>query len=162
MAEFWESRWATKNTGWDAGRASPALVKLIQDTENGWVPLKGRGLVPGCGAGYDVECLATKDRPMTGLDLSSTCIRQCQENHPHAKDNNYEFILGDFFTFDLPKEGYTFAYDYTFLAALDPSMRTAWAARYSEILPPGGILIALMYPLDVHVGGPPFTLSEEM
>ncbi|KAG0165598.1 hypothetical protein DFQ28_008533 [Apophysomyces sp. BC1034] len=159
----WENLWATGNTGWDAGEASPALVKLISDeATRHLVPEKGHGLVPGCGAGYDVELLATKDRRMTGMDLSDTCVQNCLKIHPEAASKNYEIVKGDFYKFEYPSGGYTFAYDYTFLCAMPPTLRPDWAARYAEIIQPDGVLITLMYPLIEKEGGPPYSVSEQL
>ncbi|KAI9026516.1 S-adenosyl-L-methionine-dependent methyltransferase [Phycomyces nitens] len=171
----WEKRWQTGQTGWDQGTVSPALKKLIdEDTDGAIVPRKGRGLVPGCGSGYDVQFLASKDLHMTGIDLSPTCIKRCKElwlcrefmpldqNHPDAAKCNYDFETGNFFDFEVPDGGYDLAYDYTFLCALEPKMRPQWASRYAEIIRPGGVLIALQYPLDGHEGGPPYSLTPEI
>ncbi|KAL0094822.1 S-adenosyl-L-methionine-dependent methyltransferase [Phycomyces blakesleeanus] len=159
----WEKRWQNGQTGWDKGTVSPALKKLIeQDTDGAIVPCKGRGLVPGCGSGYDVQFLASKNLHMTGIDLSPTCIKLCRKNHPDAAKDNYAFETGNFFDFEVPDGGYDLAYDYTFLCALEPKMRPQWASRYAEIIRPGGVLIALQYPLDGHEGGPPFSLTPEM
>ncbi|KAF7729878.1 hypothetical protein EC973_003612 [Apophysomyces ossiformis] len=163
MAIDWEQRWVKGETGWDAGESSPALVKLVRDeATRHLLPEKGHGLVPGCGLGYDVELLATKDRKMTGMDLSPTCIDLCRKNHPDAESKNYEFVLGDFYNFAYPEGGYNLAYDYTFLCAMPPELRPDWAARYAEIIQTGGILVTLMYPLDDHEGGPPFAVSEQL
>lgn len=100
----WEECWKTGKTQWDQGAASSALVKLLEERPD-LVPSEGKGLVPGCGGGsymkkkvharfiihsmvppilliligYDVVLLATKDRHMTGLDMSPTCIEQCKK-----------------------------------------------------------------------------------
>ncbi|KAI9470673.1 MAG: S-adenosyl-L-methionine-dependent methyltransferase [Benjaminiella poitrasii] len=159
----WDDKWQTGNTQWDAGKPSPALVSLLENEETkALIPEKGQGLVPGCGSGYDVVFLATKDRHMTGMDISQTCVDKLNKEHPDAKTNNYGFTCANFYEFDAPKEGYNLAYDYTFLCAMEPYMRPTWAKRYSEIIAKDGILITLMFPLDEHEGGPPFALSEEM
>lgn len=50
----------------------------------------------------------------------------------------------------------------SFLCAMEPRLRPAWAARFSEIIKKDGVLITLMFPLDDHEGGPPFALSEQV
>ena len=58
---------------------------------------------------------------------------------------------------------FALAYDYTFLCAIPPSLRPKWAARYAELIRPGGVLIALQFPLDGdRAGGPPFSLSPQI
>ena len=46
------------------GASSPALLKLLDANE---IP-NGRALVPGCGRGYDVVALASKDRKAIGSE----------------------------------------------------------------------------------------------
>ncbi|CAO3617293.1 unnamed protein product [Cunninghamella blakesleeana] len=158
----WEEKWANNNTPWDHNEPSPALVELIYNEETKkLLPTSGNGIVPGCGAGYDVQFLASPSLHMIGLDMSKTCIKVCKQKHPNAADLNYEFILGDFFDFQIPDGGFDLAYDYTFFCALDPSMRSNWARRYGEIIKSGGTLICLMFPLQEKEGGPPFSVSVE-
>jgi hypothetical protein len=48
----WEGLWQEGRTRWDAGKPSPALVKLFDDEETrSLIPEHGQGLVPGCGSG---------------------------------------------------------------------------------------------------------------
>lgn len=53
----------------------------------------------------------------------------------------------DFFEGSLPSPLYSLAYDYTFFCALPPSMREAWAKRYSELLNPSALLLCLEFPI---------------
>ncbi|KAI8371427.1 S-adenosyl-L-methionine-dependent methyltransferase [Radiomyces spectabilis] len=157
----WEKRWKEGQTLWDAGKASPALKKLIEDEDTKHlIPSQGIGLVPGCGSGYDVELLATPERHMTGLDYSPTAVEVCRKIHPQAADKNYDFMCADFYNFEIPAGGYDLAYDYTFLCAMPPRLRPDWAARYPQLIKKGGVLIALMFPLEEKEGGPPFSLSR--
>lgn len=50
----------------------------------------------------------------------------------------------------------------SFLCAMPPSMRPQWASRMAEIIKPGGVLVALMFPLEEKEGGPPFGLSVDV
>ncbi|KAI7905056.1 S-adenosyl-L-methionine-dependent methyltransferase [Cokeromyces recurvatus] len=152
----WDNKWQTGDTLWDVGKPSPALVSLFENEETkSLIPESGKGLVPGCGS-------ATKDRHMTGMDISQTCVDKLYENHPNAKENNYDFICANFYEFEAPKGGYNIAYDYTFLCAMEPYMRPKWAKKYNDIIAKEGILITLMFPIDGREGGPPFALDEEM
>lgn len=158
-----DSLWETGDTAWDAGKPSPALVDLFDNPDTcSLIPKHGQALVPGCGLGYDVVFLANENRHVTGMDLSPTCVDLLHKNHPNATDHNYQFICADFFKFDVPNEGYDLAYDYTFLCALPPDFRPAWAARYAQIIKKDGVLITLMFPIDTHECGPPFALNESL
>lgn len=50
---------------------------------------------------------------------------------------------GDFFTWGRGAEKFELGYDYTFMTALDPSMRKTWAASWGELLQPGGQLVTV-------------------
>ena len=59
---------------------------------------------------------------------------------------------------------FDFAYDYTFLCALNPNQRDLWAKKYSEVLKPNGRLVTVVFPIGSHEfikddGGPPYVMS---
>ena len=77
-------------------------------------------------------------------------------------EGSAKFQLASFF--DLPTEKiedkFDFVYDYTFLCALDPSIRDLWATKMSELVKPGGELLTLIFPIcEEKDGGPPFRVS---
>jgi SAM-dependent methyltransferase len=76
----WEARWQQGKIPWDHGEPSQALVDLLQEGAD-LIPDQGTVLVPGCGSGYDVYLLAesSPERKVIGLDLSKTCIDQCNK-----------------------------------------------------------------------------------
>ncbi|KAJ1736324.1 hypothetical protein LPJ61_000110 [Coemansia biformis] len=163
--QLWHRCWSESRTLWDKGDVSPALRELID--EKGWELPRGRGIVPGCGRGYDAMFLARPGLVMVGADLSQIAVEAATKlrDEKGVPADLVEFKLLDFFAFDVPAGGYQVAYDYTFLCALHPTMRSAWGARYADIMSPGGHLIALMYPLVKAEAdrdrGPPFLLSED-
>ena len=79
--------------------------------------------------------------------------------------DTYAIQTGSFF--DLSTNDFNFAYDYTFLCALPPSLRQNWAETYARILKPNGALITVVFPLkfqgDRPAGaGPPYELTEQL
>ncbi|KAI9159305.1 hypothetical protein H9P43_008645 [Blastocladiella emersonii ATCC 22665] len=167
--EFWDSKWQASNTPWDHGTPAPALVALLAA---GRIPT-GRVLVPGCGGGYDVLALASADRVAYGVDISPTAVAACLEKHAGSIPPTARFVCADFFAFtehDLdasqPADAvpqFDAMYDYTFLCALPPSLRGAWAARVAQVVRPGGTLVTLMYPLvdKDQDDGPPYPQSVD-
>lgn len=141
-----------------------------------------KALVPGCGGGYDVQLFASYGYDAYGLDASKIAVDKAEQHlRAQGKEQTYKlqsiqngrgeacFLLADFFRDDFlaathegvhPSKPRTFdiIYDYTFLCALPPPLRPRWAARMSQLLAPGGILICTEYPLgkDPRLGGPPF------
>lgn len=136
----------------DTGSPSPLLVHYIQNTH--FIP-HGRALVPGCGRGYDVTALATPHRSVLGLDIVQLAITAAQTRLESLDDRscykpNCHFSTTSFFDLkpSTDDEKYDFIYDYTFLCALDPSIRADWARQMAALTKPGGILLTLVYPIS--------------
>lgn len=131
----------------------------------------GRALVPGCGRGYDVTALASSDRFAVGLELSETAIQRAEERLQSLTDEDCsnkaqcKFVSGSFFDLNPskdPEHQFDFVYDYTFLCALDPSIRVEWANKMFEIIKPSGVLLTLIYPISDHLDGPPFAVNLQL
>lgn len=164
----WEQAWRKDVTPWDYFDVQPALRELVEKRWNEvpnvpWASLVGgKALVPGCGRGYDVPFLASKGLDTTGADLSETAIASAKKFHSASTTPNVEFKVLDFFAFEPPSK-FSLAFDYTFFCAIPPEFRKLWGTRYAELIKPGGVLIALMWPLNVDkIGGPPFVLTPEI
>ena len=157
----WEKAWAEGRTGWDAGAAAPSLVELV---ERGVLP-NGRALVPGCGAGYDVFALASPERRVTGLDIAPSARTRFESLREElgVPAEQATLVTADFFAFD---DGpFDLVYDYTFLCALDPSVRPQWARRMAELLAPRGEIVTLIFPATEAPPfgqGPPFDVRPEV
>ncbi|MFO0838793.1 MAG: methyltransferase domain-containing protein [Phycisphaerae bacterium] len=63
----WDARYVSADTPWDMRRASPPLCALLASGE---LPTGKRVLVPGCGAGYEVELLAQAGYATEGIDFA--------------------------------------------------------------------------------------------
>ncbi|KAL8160323.1 hypothetical protein V2J09_001860 [Rumex salicifolius] len=151
----WEKCWEDGLTPWDLGRPTP-IVEYLHKRD--MLP-KGRALVPGCGSGHDVVALACPERYVIGLDVSDVAIRKANELSSSSLNAKYcSFLKEDFFTWH-PRELFDLIFDYTFLCAIEPSTRPAWGCRMNGLLKPDGELITLMFPIDDHIGGPPFSTS---
>lgn len=141
-----------------------------------------RVLVPGCGRGYDVVAFAQAGAgAAVGLELSPVAARVARayvagelargrgEGAPPLP-GSAEIVEGDFFASPPPSSAladasFDLGYDLTFLCALHPSMREAWAARWARLLRPGGRLVTSCYPIDdsrdANVG-PPWPLEPQL
>ncbi|RPA93366.1 S-adenosyl-L-methionine-dependent methyltransferase [Choiromyces venosus 120613-1] len=192
--EAHDQKWADLWEGgeflpWDKGMASPALVDLMdQQKENPIFVAHNHksgaktALVPGCGRGYDVLLLAQHGYHAVGVDISAKAIDDAKEwvNNEINKlraageplpTGRIDLIAGDFFKDDWvvelgidPNGGFDVIYDYAFLVALNPALRTKVAARMHQFLASGqGVLIALEYPLfrPAETGGPPHGIKSE-
>lgn len=154
----WEDAWREGRTGWDAGGSPPALIELV---ESGTLPT-GRALVPGAGAGYDVLTLASAERAVVGLDLAPTAVERftALREERGVSETRARVEVADFFAYE-PDAPFDLMWDYTFLCAIDPSERRAWADRVDALLAPGGELVTLIFPATEKPPrgeGPPFAL----
>ncbi|XP_038883535.1 probable thiol methyltransferase 2 isoform X2 [Benincasa hispida] len=151
----WEICWEQGLTPWDLGQPTPVISHLCA---TGALP-NGRVLVPGCGSGYDVVRMACSERYVVGLDISDNAIQKARELSSSSPNRRYfTFLKEDFFSWR-PMELFDLIFDYTFFSALEPVMRQAWGQQIQRLLKPNGELITLMFPIDDHVGGPPYRVS---
>lgn len=154
----WEQRWREGRTGWDAGASAPALVELVS---RGVLP-EGRALVPGCGAGYDVLTLVDGGRrTVLGLDIAPTAVTRFEALRAErgVSPEQASVRLGDFFALD--EEPFDLVFDYTFLCAIHPGVRTQWATKMNALVARDGELVTLIFPAvdkPPRGQGPPFPL----
>lgn len=163
----WEQAWQEQRTGWDAGQSSPILRALVEDD----VLPNGRALVPGCGAGYDVLTLAAPERTAIGVDLAPTAAARFRalRDERNIAPEHAQIRVGSFFDLDLGGP-FDLIFDYTFLCAIEPEMRSKWATRMHDLLTPEGELVTLVFPVR-HANladtredpqGPPYAMHPEL
>jgi len=150
----------------DACAASPLLLQYISENK---IPA-GKALVPGCGRGYDVTALADEHRYVLGLDIAPKAIEAARDRLDKLSSDdckckpNAHFATTSFFS--LPEQDsslYDFIYDYTFLCALHPSVRTMWAHKMSRLVRPDGVLLTLIFPIrEMDDDGPPYAVSLDL
>eukprot|EP00401_Gymnodinium_catenatum_P078908 CAMPEP_0117470680 /NCGR_PEP_ID=MMETSP0784-20121206/7340_1 /TAXON_ID=39447 /ORGANISM="" /LENGTH=319 /DNA_ID=CAMNT_0005264775 /DNA_START=53 /DNA_END=1012 /DNA_ORIENTATION=+ len=183
----YEQKWirgVAPGTMFDAAQTEPALERLVRSGSLRSVGCGGgdlaasegqrrRALVPGCGRGYALVTLAEAGFDVTGIDIAPTAITEARKylDGSGRGARSVRLLQQDFFsveaTFDL-------AYDCTFLCALPPHMREAWAEQYSHVIPRGGELLTLIWPLPKHgqdqdpaygrsvSSGPPYVISFDL
>jgi hypothetical protein len=181
---LWEKYWQDLKPGmlWDIGKTEPELQHIL-DHERQLIGLSSttstssrpKALVPGCGRAYSVASLSLAGFDAIGLDIAEGAVEAAQEiieiAKPHAKVE-----LGDFFELNGNKEKFDLVFDSTFLCAIPPEKREAWAEQMINIIRPGGILIENCFPIypemdEIHPmtspndsagSGPPFRLSTSL
>jgi len=157
----WDAMWKAGlkvGDAFDTGTPAPCLLnELAMDR----VP-QGKALVPGCGRGYDVYALASPTRVAVGVELSEGAVQAARAfQYPCSTPANATFKQGNFFELD-PQEKFDFIYDYTFLCALDPTVRGDWAKQMGVLTKPGGLLLTLVFPICEKTGGPPFAVNLQL
>jgi len=156
----WEQAWQEGRTRWDTGQAAPALVHLLEED---LLP-KGRALVPGAGAGYDVCAIAAYGYQVLALDLAPTAGKRFEEVRSLSglTAEQASLQIGDFFSFETD-EPFDVIWDYTFLCAIPPELREAWVNKMKELLHDDGELVTLIFPVREDDGeGPPFAMSPDL
>jgi 2-polyprenyl-3-methyl-5-hydroxy-6-metoxy-1,4-benzoquinol methylase len=85
----WDARYVAGDTPWDKGAAHPALQARLKK-----LPIAGRVLVPGCGAGHDVRALAAGGAAFVlGLDVAPSALNLAQSYPKAGKKMTVSTIL---------------------------------------------------------------------
>lgn len=142
---YWEGRYADDTTGWDLGGPCPVFVDLL-DTEH--APPPGRVAFPGCGRGHDVVHWRAHGYDAVGFDFALE-----SEDPPIERLDVFELGTRYPAAFDAIVE-------YTCYCAIDPARRGEYSAALQAALKPGGLLIALAFPVEHKPEGPPFGIDE--
>eukprot|EP00287_Rhodomonas_sp_CCMP768_P010150 CAMPEP_0196737878 /NCGR_PEP_ID=MMETSP1091-20130531/15463_1 /TAXON_ID=302021 /ORGANISM="Rhodomonas sp., Strain CCMP768" /LENGTH=213 /DNA_ID=CAMNT_0042081785 /DNA_START=175 /DNA_END=816 /DNA_ORIENTATION=- len=164
--DHWEGMWARglkPGDAFDATKSSESFLDILSSWRETAQARKCRMLVPGCGRGYDVVEAAKLNFDALGLDISETAVSAAQayRDSQGTLSGKAEFSTTDFFL--LQESGsFDLIFDYTFLCAIDPSTRSAWAETMQRLLKPGGELVTLIFPLGDHTSGPPYAMSTDL
>eukprot|EP00288_Rhodomonas_lens_P008063 CAMPEP_0177737296 /NCGR_PEP_ID=MMETSP0484_2-20121128/25808_1 /TAXON_ID=354590 /ORGANISM="Rhodomonas lens, Strain RHODO" /LENGTH=213 /DNA_ID=CAMNT_0019251065 /DNA_START=97 /DNA_END=738 /DNA_ORIENTATION=- len=163
----WEGMWSRglkPGDAFDASKSSPSLIDVLSSWKETAKTRKCRMLVPGCGRGYDVVAAAKVNFDALGLDIAPTAVKAAEEyrDAQGALSGKAEFSTTDFFK--LPESGaFDLVFDYTFLCAIDPSTRDAWAKNMKRLIKPGGELVTLIFPIrPPDSNGPPYAMSTAL
>ena len=150
---YWEEKYVKNQAGWDTGNANPIFAQLIKKKH---FLQPGRILIVGAGKGYDAIDAAKEGFDVTAVDFSEKAISFAEEL---AKQNNVKinFLAEDFFKLDEKYfNSFDVVYDYVFYCAIDPSRRSEYADVVSKLLKPSGKFVAILFPVEKKIGGPPF------
>lgn len=147
--EFWDTRYDTQVTPWEAGHAPSQLVGFARG-----LPVGCRILVPGCGSGHDARHLAEAGFDVLAIDFSEPALALARRNAGPFADR---IQWADFFAFDT--EGpFDVVYERAFLCALPRRLWDDYARRVADIVRPGGLLAGFWF-IDDNERGPPFGIS---
>lgn len=152
-----ESRTGAVTTPWDRTAPNPTLVSWAEARP---APRAAdRAVVVGAGLGADAAYLTELGYRTTAFDVSPTAVAMAAE-----RVSNVEFVVADLFelpqvwraAFDLVVEIYT-------VQALPRSLRSRATAAVTDLVAPGGTLIAIQASLgadDDRDEGPPWPLDR--
>jgi methyl halide transferase len=139
---------------WDRGAPAPPVLDFLAVH-----PVRGRVLVPGCGAGHEVRALAAAGASVLGVDFAPGALGQAAA-HPRAGGEDY--LLADFL--DLPAHlhgTFDWIVEHTCFCAIEPSRRVDYVRACRDALVPGGKVLAVFYldPRDPGGDTPPFGVA---
>jgi SAM-dependent methyltransferase len=135
--EFWQDRYANRQTGWDRGGASPQLTAWLDS--GALRPC--RIVVPGCGRGWEVAELAHRGFSVTALDYAEQAVAHTRALL-EARGLQACVEQADVLTWK-PDDVFDVVYEQTCLCALHPDRWFEYAAALRGWLPAGGRLYAL-------------------
>lgn len=148
----WEARFKDDDAPWERGGVHPAVAHWI--AAGALAP----GLsvyVPGCGRGLEPAHLSEAGLEVTASDLAPSAVayqRQALEGFANATALEANGLSWR------PDAPFDRLYEQTFLCAIHPRDREAYAQMAFEVLKPGGQLLALFMQKDER-GGPPYGCS---
>ncbi len=152
--DYWEEIYQAGRAGWDLGGPTPAMHRVL---ESGEIPT-GRLIVLGAGRGHDARDFARHGFTVTAVDFASEAVAAMRElSDPSAPT---DIVQADIFS--LPAEldhQFDVVLEYTCFCAINPARRAEYADVVARLVKPGGMYLALLFPLDHHAGGPPFAVS---
>ncbi len=151
----WDEKYQKGEVFWYKGRPSPPMEQYLKRH-----PVRGRGLVPGCGRGHEVALAVAHGLDAIGLDLAPTAVAEARALYPLLEER---FEIGNLFN---PAPALHSAFDvvleHTCLSGLPPALRASYRQGIDLTLRPGGLLIGVWY-INPDLGpgeeGPPFPLS---
>ena len=149
----WNSRYDTKETGWDIGFVSPPLKEYIDQITD----LNIKILIPGCGNAYEAEYLFSKGfKNVFIVDYSQIAISNLIKRIPDFPIFNA--VCDDFFNIS---GQYDLILEQTFFCAIDPKLRNNYAKQISSLLKANGKLVGLFFSVPMFSDHPPFGGSKQ-
>lgn len=146
---FWDERFERGFTPWDLQGVPAALRAFTARSAPGTV------LIPGCGDAHELAHLAGAGWDATAIDFSPAAVsRARQAAGPLAA----RVVEADFFAWQ-PPQRLDLVYERAFLCAMPRTLWPQVAARWAELLPPGGLLAGFFF-FGESPKGPPFGIDR--
>ena len=145
---FWENKYVNNQTGWDIGYISTPLKFYFDQIKNKEISI----LIPGAGNAYEAEYLFNNGfTNVYVMDIAAQPLINLKSRIPEIED---KFLLqDDFFSH---KGSYDLIIEQTFFCSFDPSLRSNYAMKISELLKSRGKLIGVLFNTSFDHQGPPF------
>lgn len=145
---YWKNRYKNKNTTWDIGYPSPAIITYAKQLTNKQLKI----LIPGCGNSYEAEYLHHNGfTNLYVLDIAKEPLQNFLKRCPTFPSKN--LINEDFFTHN---STYDLILEQTFFCSLLPELRKKYVLKMHNLLKEKGKLAGLLFNKTFDKKGPPF------
>lgn len=146
--QFWSSRYANQQIGWDIGQVSDPLKAYFDQLTDKDQAI----LIPGGGNSYEAEYLHHQgfkqvyvvDIAKAPLDNLKTRVSSFPQNH---------LLHADFFELN---QQFDLIIEQTFFCALNPNLREQYVHKMASLLKPIGKLVGLLFNDPLFTDHPPF------
>ncbi len=153
---YWDEMYKNNQAGWDLKSSNPVFEEILR--KNNLIN-PGKIMIIGCGKGYDAVAAAKAGYKVTAVDFSPFAI-DFAKDLAERENVQVNFLIEDFFNLNHNFENkFDIVYDYTTFCAVNPERRNEYAKTVSSILKPNGKLLALLFPVEKRVGGPPYGID---
>ena len=150
---YWSNRYKNNEATWDMGKVSPPLKEYFEQLTDKRMSI----LIPGCGNAYEADYLLRNGfKNITLIDISPVPVDKLKNKFAAFLNKEINIICGDFFTFN---QTFHLIIEQTFFCAIDPSLRTNYVEKMSELLNEDGKLVGVFFNKVFEVG-PPFSGSK--
>ena len=146
----WDERFEGDFTPWDL-KGVPQALRDFLDRD----PAPRTALIPGCGNAYELVAMSEAGWDVTAIDFSPAAV-----NLARAVAGAWaaQVVEADFFDWEPPRP-LDLVYERAFLCAMPPAMWPQVAARWAELLAPGGQLAGFFF-FGTSPKGPPFGIQR--
>lgn len=145
---FWDSKYQSKNIGWDIGFVSTPLKTFFDQLTNKDLKI----LIPGGGNSYEAEYLHQLGFiNVYVVDISAIALSNIKERVPTFPSEH--LIHSDFFDLNM---SFDLIIEQTFFCAIHPKYREAYALKMFQLLNTNAKIIGLLFNVPLNDSHPPF------
>lgn len=154
--QFWQEKYENNLAPWDLGQPSPVFERLVKDGR--FSP--GKMIVLGAGRGYDARLFARHGFAVTAVDFADEAVSAMRRQDELAYP--VEILQADIFALPEKLNGrFDYVLEYTCYCAINPARRNEYARLVHRLLKPGGLWVALSFPIGHRAGGPPYVVQPD-